>query len=157
MSFIVDILIKKDELEKVNIKESYIEWGEEKLSHDPPKYTYNSSLTFHKNTDMNYYVDFVKNDVDVHEFAALTLEGDKLEELDKLVNSKKEINYSNDLISFINDLYISLEEFYFIKLRNEECIDESYIINDANKAVNKLIESLNRNSPKGIMIIKKRI
>ncbi len=155
MSSIIDILIKKQELSKVNIEECFIEWGSEKLSQDPKKYTYNSNLVFHENTDMGYYKDFANNELNVYEFTALTLEGDKLEELDKLVNSGKDITYTNDLISFINELYSHLDTFCLIKLRNEECIDEIHIINDSSKAVNKFIDSLERKSPKGIVIIKK--
>lgn len=154
MSSIIDILIKKHELSKINIEECFIGWGEEKLSQDPRKYIYNSTLVFHENTDMSYYVDFVNGKLDVYEFISLTLEGDKLEELDKLVNSGKDITHANELIVFINELYKHLSTFCIIKLRNEECIDEIHVVNEFSKAERVFVDSLKRNCPKGVVIIK---
>ncbi len=154
MSSIVDVLIKKHELSKVNIEESFINWGEERLSQDPKKYIYNSTLVFHENTNMGYYADIVKDALDIYEFTSLTLEGDKLEEIDKLVNSGNDITYSNDLIVFINELYRSLNTFCLIKLRNEECIDEIHIVNEASNATKIFMDSFKRSFSKGIAIIK---
>lgn len=154
MSSILDILIKKHELGKVNIEECLIEWGGEKLSQDPRKYIYNSTLVFHENADMSYYMDIIKGELDVYEFTALTLEGDKLEEMDRLVNSGRDIIYTDGLMVFINKLYKHLSTFCIIKLRNEEYIDEIYIINEASNAIKVFLDSLKRASPKGIAIIK---
>jgi len=154
MSSIIDILIKKQELKKVNIEECFVEWGKEKLSQDPKKYTYRSALVFHENTDIDYYADFVKDMLNINELTALTLEGDKLEELDQLVNNGKDIK-ANSLIIFINELYKKLDTFCLIKLWNEEHIDEIHIINNVFKAINLFQNSLERSSPKGIVIIKK--
>lgn len=155
MSSIVDILIKKHELHRVNIEECFIEWGEEELSQNPRKYIYNSTLVFHENTNMDYYADIVEGELDVRGFTSLTLEGDKLEELDRLVNSGKDITYTNDLIAFINELYKQLNTFCIIKFRCEECIDEICVMNEATKAVKIFMDSLKRSFPKGIAIIRK--
>ncbi len=154
MDSIIDVLIRKEEFGRINIKECFVEWGEEKLSQNPKKYIYNSTLIFHENTDMDYYKDLAENKLNIYEFSALTLEGDELDELEKSVNRGEEIKYTNDLISFIDVLYNRLSTFCFIKLRNEECIDEKHIINDSSKAIKVFIDSLQRNSPKGIVIIK---
>ena len=154
MGSIVDILIKEHELSKINIEEHLKEWGGEKKSQDPRKYIYNSTLVFHENSDMSYYADFVNGEMDVYEYISLTLEGDKLDELEKLVNSGKDITYTNDLITFINELYEHISTFCIIKLRNEECIDEIHVINEASKAVKLFKDSLKRNEPQGVVIIK---
>ncbi|MBD5449230.1 MAG: hypothetical protein HDR28_03545 [Lachnospiraceae bacterium] len=154
MSSIMDILLKKQEFSKVNIEECLIEWGEEKLSQDPKKYIWNSTLVFHENANMSYYADIVKGELHVQEFTSLTLEGDNLEEVDKLINSGKDIIYTNDLIFFINELFKHISTFCIIKIHNEEYIDEVYVVNEASEAVNKFMDSLKRNCPKGIAIIK---
>lgn len=61
------------------------------MSQEPKKFSYDSSLVFHENTDMQYYVNLVKNELNVLEFTSLTLEGDKLEEVDKLANDREKI------------------------------------------------------------------
>lgn len=155
MSLIMDILIKEHDLSKINVEEYLIEWGGKKISQDPRKYIYNSTLVFHENTDMSYYVDFVNGELNVYEFISLTLEGDKLEEMDKLVNSEKTIAYTNDLMAFINELYEHLSTFCIIKLRNEECIDEIHVVNEVSEAVKVFMDSLKRDLPKGVAIIKK--
>lgn len=151
---IMDILIKKHDLKKVNIEECFVEWGKEKLSQDPKKYTYNSILMFHENADMDYYTNYVKNVLNVDDFIALTLEGDKLTELDQLVYCGGDTK-TNNLIVFLKDLYNNLDIFCLIKFRNEECIDEIHIVDDTFNAVNLFLHSLERSCPKGIVIIKK--
>ena len=81
MDSIIDVLIRKEEFGRINIKECFVEWGEEKLSQNPKKYIYNSTLIFHENTDMDYYKDLAENKLNIYEFSALTLEGDELDEL----------------------------------------------------------------------------
>lgn len=130
--------------------------GERKLSQDPKKYTYNSILMFHENADMDYYTNYVKNVLNVDDFIALTLEGDKLTELDQLVYCGGDTK-TNNLIVFLKDLYNNLDTFCLIKFRNEECIDEIHIVDDTFNAVNLFLHSLERSCPKGIVIIKKII
>lgn len=155
MSEILDILVKSQELNKISIEECFVEWGEEKLSQDPPQFKHNSNLVFRQNLDLDYYENIVKKiGLSIQNFTALTLEGDKLEELNKMVNSGKNITYTIDLISFINEMYNNLSAFCLIKLRDEECIDEFYNVSDAPKAIDIFINSFMRNDPKGIVIIK---
>lgn len=155
MDSIVDFLIKKQEFSKANIEECFIDWGGERFSHDPPKYIYNSSLVFHENTNMSYYENLIGNKIDIYKYTSLTLEGDKLKEIDKLVNNGSKITNTNDLIIFIDSLYMCLNSFCIVKLRNEEYVDEVYVIKEAAKALEVLFNSLKRNFPKGIIIIKK--
>ncbi len=155
MSVILDILIKSQEFNKINIEECLVEWGEEKLSQDPKKYHYNSKLIFHENTDLNYYAGLVKNILNVEEFMALTLEDGIVEKLDRLVYTGEHNIYTNELIYFINEMYIHLNVFCLIKFRNEECIDEVHIVDSASKAITIFVDSLKRDSPKGVVIIKK--
>lgn len=151
---ILDFLIKKQEFKKVGIEECFIEWGGEQLSQEPKKYIYNSSLVFHENTDMSYYVDIVKNKLNAYEFTSLTLEGNQLQELNKQINNSGDTVYTHEIISFISILYRCLDTFCIVKLRDEECVDEIYVINEAPRAIHTFVKSLWRNSPKGIAIIK---
>lgn len=61
MYYILDILLPKNELSKINISELLVEWGGEKFSQDPPRYTNNSKLLFTEYLDKEYYKRFLGN------------------------------------------------------------------------------------------------
>ncbi len=41
MDYILDILLPKNELSKINLSELLVEWGGKKFSQNPPRYTNN--------------------------------------------------------------------------------------------------------------------
>lgn len=155
MDLILDILIPKDNLDKINLTEIFVEWGGEKFSQNPKKYHYKSKLIFHENTEMNYYHNIVENDVDVYDCIALTLEWIYLSELEVAVNNKDFRKEKSDLLSLFYEMYDKLNTFCIIKFLNEEDIDDRYLLSNANDAVNIFIRSLYWDSARGIIIIKK--
>ena len=110
MDFIVDIIIPKNDIEKVNVVEELIEWGGEKLSQDPPKYSYKSILIFHENEDS--YYQRVLEGFDTKKNIILTLEGQQLSELEFLINKQEQDLAENELLMFFNELYDRLDSFY---------------------------------------------
>ena len=156
MHSILDILIKKQEFEKIDIEECFIYWDGELLSYEPGKYNYHSSLFFHENIDMNYYENFIHDGFNVFDAVSLTLEGNQLEELSKSVNNEENNIYTNELVLFIDELGKILNEFCIVKLRDEEYADEIYVIKKASEAIDILVESLQRDCPRGVAIIVKK-
>lgn len=55
MYFSLDIFIKEDDLEAINITEELVNWGSDVFSRMPPRYSYKKVLVFEKNLDMAYY------------------------------------------------------------------------------------------------------
>lgn len=46
MDYILDILLPKSEISKINLSEILVEWGARKFSQNPPRYTNKSKLLF---------------------------------------------------------------------------------------------------------------
>lgn len=155
MDLILDILIPKDDLYKVSLTEILVEWGGEKFSQNPKKYHYKSKLVFHENTDMSYYHNIVDEDIEVHDYIALTLEWRFLSELEFAVNNQNFRKENSELLSLFYKMYDKLNTFCIIKFLNEEDIDDRYLLSNADDAVEIFIRSLNWDSPRGIIIIKK--
>ena len=42
MDFILDVIVLREQLKKMDINEVYFEWGGEKISQEPRKYEYNN-------------------------------------------------------------------------------------------------------------------
>lgn len=166
MDIILDILIRKSDLNKININEILVDWGGEKFSQVPKKYKYKSSIEFHEHETLSYYNDIVENNLNISEYIALTLEGESLYKLECVINDDMRIreneyidyrkfrNDADELISFIDDLYKKLDSFAIISLLNEEDIYDRYIIRNKNDAIDILKKSLSWNDPRGIVIIK---
>lgn len=66
MNFIFDVLILKSDFDKINIRERFGEWGNEKFSYVPPKYIYQSKLEFHENSD-SYFVFLFRDEESIDE------------------------------------------------------------------------------------------
>lgn len=58
----------------------------------------------------------------------------------------------NELINFIYELFRSLNLFYIILSLDDEGIDYKYVFSNADEAIQVLLNSLDWNSPKGIVI-----
>lgn len=153
MNFILDIIIPRNEINKLNIEEEMIEWGEEKLSQDPPKYKYKSVITLHESTDSFYQDSIEKFDAQNH--IILTLEHQQLSELELLVNSHEKEISDNILLVFMTELYTMLDWFYIYMYRDEECIDNKYLITDASNLHKIICDALRWSSPEGVVIVKK--
>lgn len=155
MDLILDILIPKNSFNMLNLDEIFVEWGGEKFSQNPKKYQFQSKVFFHENTEMSYYKNILGDIQDVYDYVALTLEGKSLSELEFMVNNNDFREYRSELISLFYELYNLIDTFCIIKFLNEGDIDNKYILANANEAVDVFINSLDWNSPKGIVISKK--
>lgn len=152
MDYILDVIVLRSELDKINLIEEYFEWGGEKLSQEPRKYTYNIALRFDECKD-DYYKRVIK-DYDDEKFIILTLEAKNLSKLYNEINQDKDV-MQDDLILFFKEFYNKLDEFYIFLYRDEECIDERYIINDVSKFLKLFCGSLSKLTPQGIAVSKK--
>lgn len=157
MNFIFDVLIPKSEFGKLNLSELLIEWGGEFFSQEPPKYENKSKLVFHQVMDMSYYQSFIEKDFDVNSYVALNLEGKQLSDLEFLVNSNKEQDIlCNEVTSFLNVLFNTLDSFIVFLFRDEEFIDNRYRINNQNELIWRICNSLNWSSPEGVLVRKNK-
>ena len=75
MSFLLDIVIPKDEMNKVGLEEQLIEWGGAKFSQEPPKYIGNKELVFEELTNLKYHCGLLGNDLDAEKYSALLFKG----------------------------------------------------------------------------------
>lgn len=155
MNSILDILVSKNEFDNLGLVELLSEWGDETFSKEPPQYTYNSKLFFHIDFNVEYYQRILGEDLNVLNFAVLTLEGDSLSDLELLINKKQLEKFDNELLVFINKLYDKLDSFCIFKFRDEEDIDNKYIAKKVDKAIEIFCSSLKWESPEGIVIVKK--
>lgn len=152
MNFIFDILILKSDFDKVSITEQFGEWGGEKFSQVPSKYTYQSKLEFHQNSD-SYYQKALP-EVDMENYVPLTLEIQFLSEFESSVNKDDYDISENELAIFLIDVYESLDTFFIFLFRDEESIDEVCHVKSSKELVEILYKSLNRKLPKGVICIK---
>lgn len=154
MRFLLDIVIPKDEMEKVELKEQLIEWGGDIFSQEPAKYIGRENLVFEELTNLNYYNRLLGYSIDAKKYSALIFKGEELSELEYLVNSKSEDMRNNPLFVFLERL-ITVSSFYIFLLREDEVIKERYLIESGDEFRKVLCESLSWNTPKDILIFKK--
>lgn len=156
MNFILDVLIPKQYFYKLNLKEILVEWGGETFSQNPPKYSNNSMLVFHQNSEIEYYKSIVGKDTDIYNYVALSLEEMQLSELEFLINNEMQEASRSEVVMFLGELYNKLDSFWIILLRDEECIDNRYIVSDEKELVKVVCDSLRRKSPEGVLITKNK-
>ena len=82
MKFLLDIVIPKDEMKKVELEEQMIEWGGERFSHEPAKYMGKKTLVFEVLTNLKYHCGLLGNDLDAKKYSVLIYKGEELAELD---------------------------------------------------------------------------
>lgn len=155
MDLILDILISKNDVNKLNIEEMLVEWGDETFSRNPKEFRFQSSVFFQECENEDYYKKIIGKEIDQYNFMALTLQGENLMDLEFMVNRNDDYNSEDsEIVSLIYELYKTLDTFCIILLLNEEQIDERYLLNDVEQAVDIFSKSLNWESPKGIIISK---
>lgn len=154
MNFLLDIIIPKDEMEKVDLKEQIIEWGGERFSYEPARYIGKSKLEFEELTNLQYYCGLLGEILDDKKYSALVFKGEELSELEILVNHKEDALVSNSLFEFLESLII-LSSFYVFLLQEDEEIKERYVIENGEELKEILCTSLSWAAPKDIVIVKK--
>lgn len=153
MSFLLDIVIPKDEMNKVGLEEELIEWGGVKFSQEPPKYIVNKKLVFEELADLKYHCGLLGNNLNAKKFCALIFKGEELSELEFLVNCRTEDLRNNQLFVFLESL-IALSSFYIFLLREDEDIKEQYVIEREEELMAVLCEGLSWDTTKDILIFK---
>ncbi len=149
MDYILDLLIPKNEMSEINLSELLVEWGGERFSQDPPRYTNNSKVLFTEYTDQSYYKKFLGNQFPIDKFIALHLEGTLLD-LELLINNKGDF-LNNEVMLFLTEL-LKLKTFAILLLRDEEWVDEKHKISRAEELQKIIYDSLSWSNPKGVII-----
>ncbi len=149
MDYILDVLLQKSEISKINLSEVLVEWGGEKFSQDPHRYTNKSKLFFIEYEDSEYYKRFLGDQYLKDRFVALHLEGSLLG-LEISINGKGDF-LNNEIMLFLTEL-LDLEEFVILIIRDEEWIDEKYVISKKEELQSIVYNSLSWSNPKGVII-----
>lgn len=149
MDYILDILLPKNDISKINLSELLVEWGEEVYSQDPPKYTNNSKLFFVEYTDKEYYKRYLGDQYSINQFIALHFESSLLD-LELAINDKGDF-LNNEITLFLTEL-LKLESFVILLIRDEEWIDEKHKISDKDELQTIIYDSLSWTKPKGVII-----
>jgi hypothetical protein len=155
MDYRFSVLIPKNNLIKTNMVEIMGEWGGEMFSRNPREFKYDLELNFREIIDLDYFKGFIENEFNLCNSAALYLDGNDIQILEFIVNKQEHKIYDNKIIKLIYELYKNLDEFCIINEIEDEYIEQKYVITDVKEAIDIFIDSLNWNSPRGIIIIKK--
>lgn len=159
MVFDLIVLIKEEEIEKINISERLVEWDGEKFSQDPPQYVYNnSSLLFHKFLNIDYYKrnfnNIIGNDLNIDEFIPFILLGNHLLDVEMLINCHNSDRLKkHDIFKLLENL-LKLDKFAILLEREEEYIDKKYRVKNKEELINIFCNCLIWDSPKGAFITK---
>lgn len=149
MDYILDILLQENEISKIDLSEVLVEWGGEKFSQDPPRYTNHSNLFFTEYTDKKYYKRYLGDQYRIDKFIALHLEGTLLD-LELSINNKEDF-LNNEITRFLTEL-LKLETFVILLIRDEEWIDEQYKISSKEELQTIIYDSLSWSNHKGVII-----
>ena len=69
------------------------------------------------------------------------------------INQNKDVK-QNEVILFLNKLFSEFNSFYVVLFRDEECIDEKYVISDKEEFTDLFCNALNKFTPRGIVVLK---
>lgn len=157
MDMILDVLAPEDQIKNLPLLELKAEWGGEAVSFTPARYSYRSVLIFHENKDYAYYRRQCGKEVQLGEKGlALTPKGEALSELEFLVNREKEAVEGHPLVMFLRELYDALERFAVLLFREEEYLDEKFIVTSADELIGRFCKSLEWENPRGGLFVKGR-
>lgn len=152
MDYVLDIIIPKEEIEIVNIKEKLIEWGDNVYSCEPPQYVTGSNIIFRQVENAQYYNkivgEYITNDAII-----LNLKSDILIDLEYAVNNDEAALEKNQLFIFLNELF-KLSKFFIILVREDEKVKERYKIATREEIGFRLSSSLRWSDPKDVLLFK---
>lgn len=131
--------------------------GGEFLSQIPPKYKNKLGLVFEEfvnpNDYINYYSSFFENDFDIDKYIILRLLGTHIFDLELIVNNSGSDISKNVVISFLHEL-ADLKSFAIFFIRDEEYIEIRKKVNTEDEIIKIIYNSLNWDSPNGVLITK---
>ena len=152
MDYYLDIIISKQDIEKVGLTERLCEWGGEKYSCNPAQYYTNTDIEFVKIEKIDIYSEIV--DMKAPEnFIGLSLKSDIINDLEYAINSGGTSFNENSLFLFLKQLS-GLDFFYVFLLREDEKIKEAYEIKTGEDICAALLGCLKWSNPKDIMFFK---
>ena len=154
MNFLLDIIIPKDEMKKVDLEEQLIEWGGEMFSQEPVKYIGRKKLVFEQLTSLKYHCKLLGDNLNEKKYCALVFKGEELSKLEFIIN-RREKDLESDLLYLFLKSLITLSSFYIFLVREDEDIKERYEIEKGKELRNVLCKSLSWITPKDIVILKK--
>ena len=154
MNFLLDIIIPKDEMKKVDLEEQLIEWGGEMFSQEPVKYIGRKKLVFEQLTSLKYHCKLLGDNLNEKKYCALVFKGEELSKLEFIIN-RREKDLESDLLYLFLKSLITLSSFYIFLVREDEDIKERYEIETGKELRNVLCKSLSWITPKDIVILKK--
>lgn len=154
MDYILDIIIRKSEIEKIGLTEKLILWGDEKFSCSPPQYTTGTELMFEQVMDVSCYQKVLPETAEKEQYLPLILKGNFLKDLECMVYFQKENLTENPLLNFMMKL-VELEEFYILLVREDEVVKEQYAVSKASEIREIICNVWNEKNPSDILITKK--
>lgn len=114
-------------------------------------------IVFHEVTQMeDYYQNLLCDEIKVVDYVILRLELDLIYDIYAYVNisDNQEVINNSPIICLINHLYEQRDSLCLINEIVDEITDDKFIINNADEAVDALINSLKWSAPKSTIIIK---
>ncbi len=152
MDYYLDIVIKKQDIEKAGLKEMVFEWGGEAHSYKPTRYATNTHIEFEQ-IENSYYI-FDSFGITLgKEYIGLGLKSDLLQDLEYAVNSATKKPIDNIILAFLEQL-TKLSVFYVFLIREDENIKESYEIISEKEMREKVFECMKWSTPKDVVLYK---
>ncbi len=103
MDFLLDIVIPKDEIKKIDLEEQLVEWDGMLFSQEPARFI-SKNLVFEKLTNLKYYSDILGKNLDEQKYSAFIYKGNELSKLEFLANNFQGDFIRNSLLIFLKKL-----------------------------------------------------
>lgn len=132
------------------LQEQLLAWGDESLSQAPRRFTYNDKVKFKLQTIPEYLLGYIPSELNVTDWACLSLECDALEDWEKSVN---DLSYQLPvgLKCLLDNLLELLNQWVVIFELNCDQIDNVYQM-DKSMLLEKIEVVLNwNNQPEGFV------
>ena len=152
MDYEFDLIIKKDNLSKMQLTEVLHEWGGVMYPSVPAEYASSHGIYFYEVEDIEYFKRLIGKDIS-DSFIILHLKSDLVFELDYTINRNPDKLNENNLLSFIKDLS-DLPEFYLLLIREDEIISDVYEVNTKDDIIQALTKCFDWNNPRDVLIYK---
>lgn len=154
MDYTLDIIIPKEEIKNVKLKEKLIQWGGQVYSCDPPQYVTDSNIVFEQIRDISYFSKIIGKEV-ADDAIVLHLKSEMLSAMEYAANKGEAILEENVLFDFLGRLF-QLSQFCILLVREDENIKERYQIVAQEEIKARLSDSLRWSDPKDVLLIKKQ-
>jgi len=152
MDFNLDIVLPEScHVNDLGIYESFIQWGEETYSCDPPVYHWRDKLRLEKHTLPLSIEHVLDNNIPRNNYNVFTCKGSSLFELEWAVNQNSDVK-THPIVQFIDTVLINWNGWCVILSLDDEKIDIVKKVNNAHMCSSMLLEGLKWTKPHGIAI-----